>query len=679
MNINFDRKVVLLSIVFTYLFCPIDLYAQEEEWCDSPKKKALKAFERADQRNFRGDASILDLREAIEVDPEYALAHYYLGLIYTERYESAYYMYGPEAKSTKNLANRVIKYFNNSLEFCPDLYYYEAYYQLGIFHFERKEYDIALAYLKSFTESNDKKDSKKWKKADNLLKDAEIYHQLMSNPVPYKPEKVPGVSTSDDEYLPILSPDNKYMYYTKRQFVDTKTLYGKVEKELFIRGKNSYDGTFKKGEVMPHPFNQGQYQGGASISVDNKLIFITVLEVIRVGGAPFNNADIYYSEWQDGEWTELKSVGNHINHQLTWEGQPSISADNSTLYFSCWADTSAHTYIGGHYGGMDLYKSERQEDGSWGIPINLGPSINTSGDEKSPFMHSDSYTLYFTSNGHIGVGGHDIFYSKLENNGSFRQVKNIGYPINTEDDENGFIVSTDGKYGYFSSGMDERSLCVYSFELYKEARPEKVIFVRGESLTGPDAVKNMDIVLKNVATNQETHAVIDEESGEYVGVIAAKEGEDVLMTAKKDGYAFSSQYISSNENIIGKPIEKNLEAKPLQKGESYKINNIQFATNSFELNGQTQAILDEFSEFMTRNPGIEVEIHGHTDNVGDPAKNKILSENRAKSVYQYLLLHDISASRLSYKGFGQSKPVAENTTSEGRAKNRRTEFLITSL
>lgn len=653
--------------------------AQEEEWCDSPKKKAQKAFNQADQRNFRGESSLIDLREAVNLDPEFAMAHYYLGLIYLDRYESSYYMYGPEAKSTKNLANRVINYFNNSLEYCPELYYYEAYFHLGLFHHKRMEYVEALAYLKTFTESNQTRESKKWKTAKRLQDDAEIYQKLVTNPVPYKPKKVPGASTTDDEYLPVLSPDNRFLYYTKRQLVNTKTLYGKVEKELFVRGKNSYDGSFKSSELMPYPFNQGQYQGGASISVDNKLIFITVLEVIRVGGAPFNNADIYFSEMVDGEWTELKSVGNNINHQLTWEGQPSISADNSTLYFSCWADTAAHTYIGGHYGGMDLYKSERQEDGSWGLPINLGPAINTSGDEKSPFMHSDSYTLYFTSDGHIGVGGHDIFYSKLENNGSFEKIINIGYPINTEDNENGFIVSTDGKYGYFSSGMDEQSLCIYSFELYKEARPEKVIFVRGESLSGPEAVKDMDIVLKNVATNKETHAVIDEESGEYVGVIAAKEGEDVLMTAKKDGYAFSSQYISSNEKIIGKPIELDIEAKPLEKGETYEINNIQFATNSYELNNQSQAILEEFSEFLTKNPGIKVEIHGHTDNVGDANTNKILSQNRAKSVYQYLLLQEIESGRLSYKGFGQSKPVADNTTPEGRAKNRRTEFLIISL
>ena len=312
------------------------------------------------------------------------------------------------------------------------------------------------------------------------------------------------------------------------------------------------------------------------MSVDNKLLFITVVEQVNVNGYGFPTQDIYYAEFKEGYWSDLKSCGPNINSMKVWEGQPSISADNRTLYFS----RAINKVIPGeHFGLMDIYKSERQADGSWGKAINLGPEINTAGNEKSPFMHSDSYTLYFSSDMHMGMGGFDIFFSKMDENGTFSRIKNLGYPINTEEDEHGFIVGNDGRYGYFSSMVEEVSLDIYSFELYQEARPEKIVFVKGETISGKEALEGLEIKLKNVNTQKEVDAVLDTETGEYVGVIAVKEDEDVLMTAKKDGYAFTSQYISSDENVVGKPVESKLEVKEIKKGEAYRINNINFATN----------------------------------------------------------------------------------------------------
>ena len=213
---------------------------------------------------------------------------------------------------------------------------------------------------------------------------------------------------------------------------------------------------------MPHPFNRNVYQGGASISVDNKLIFVTVIEQINVNGYGFSNGDIYYSEKHYGEWSELKSLGDNVNSRKIWEGQPSISADNKTLYF---ARAIEKVIPGEHYGLMDIYKSVRNTDGTWSDPVNLGPNINTAGNEKSPFIHSDSYTLYFSSDKHVGMGGFDIFYSKMGEGQEFSKAINLGYPINTKSDEHGFIVSTDGRHGYFSSLLEE-SLDIYSFELF---------------------------------------------------------------------------------------------------------------------------------------------------------------------------------------------------------------------
>jgi len=502
--------------------------------------------------------------------------------------------------------------------------------------------------------------------------------------VPFEPELVKGPSTKYDEYLPMLSPDNRYLFFTRKMPDDTKSSFGKAgNKELFIRSRKNMEGKFSGGIPMPSPFNLGQFQGGVSVSVNNKMLFITIVDVIpyrgknRAGfGQMFDNADIYYSEFKDGEWTKLQSIGSNINTPYTWEAQPSISSDNKTLYFTRVMDPFAPN--------MDIYKSERLPDGSWGNPINLGAPINTDGDEKSPFMHSDSYTLYFSSTGHIGLGGYDIFYSKMnEETGQFKQPVNIGFPINTEKDEHGFIVSRDGDKAYYgSSSKNKKDLNIYSFKLYEKARPKAVAFIKGEILDNNGKVpEGAQIILKNTKTNKETEAMVDKETGEYVGVVTLNKNkdEDIMLTAKKKGYAFSSQLISANSIVIGKPIRtKKVEIKPIKVGETYRINDINFKTNSYAITPQIMSVLNEFIDFLTTNPTLKIKINGYTDNVGKPKENLILSENRAKAVYNYLILEDIAPNRLSYKGFGEKKPVASNKTEKGRAKNRRTEFVVVS-
>ncbi|HCQ30194.1 MAG TPA: hypothetical protein DIU39_07910, partial [Flavobacteriales bacterium] len=511
--------------------------------------------------------------------------------------------------------------------------------------------------------------------------------ELKNNPVPFNPKKVPGVCTQWDEYLPSLSPDNRYLFFTRREIVQNLDDFtGPKWQERFIQSRKIRRDSFSRGIPMPKPFNQGLNQGGASISVDNKMIFITIVQneigcykdIPSMRSHGYANGDIYFTEFKNGEWTPLKSIGSNINGKCTWEGQPSISADNKTLYFARASEPDGKT----NYGGMDLYKVNRLPDGSWSDPINLGPEINTPGNEKSPFMHSDSYTLYFASDGRLGFGGYDIYYTKMKDNGKFETPKNLGYPINTEQDEHGFIVSKDGHKGWFSSKEDGTNLELYYFDLYPEARPEKVVFVEGEIKDQDGNVpEGAQVLLKNTKTDKEIEAVIDEESGKYVAVIAVGDepDEDIMLTAKKKGYAFTSQLITSDEIVTGKPIKtKPTEIKPIEVGESYTINDIHFETNSYQLDKRAMEVLNEFIEFLEMNPTVKIAIHGHTDNVGDPQENLILSENRAKAVYQYLILEGIDPSRLQYKGFGDTKPIVSNNTEEGRAKNRRTEFVITA-
>jgi len=651
------------------LFPFIVLQAQQDWGCKKPSKKAVKLFEAARQYKFAGKGYDM-IVDAIKEDPNYAEALSVLAYLNEKKSKTVSDPY--KAVSKLKTAKG---YYKKTRTACAAYRNYEATYWLANSAYKDKDYTLTRELLEEYLSNAKKVKPNNIEEATSMKNRLDEYQKIFDNPVPFNPVKVAGASTADDEYLPMLSPDNQFLFFTRKTEVDSKSIVGKQQKELFIQSRKKYDGTYSAGIPMPTPFNKGSYQGGSSISIDNKLLFITIVsQTYTKSGVAFSNGDIYYSEFKGGQWLELKSIGRHINGEFTWEGQPSISADNKTLYFA----SARQENVGG--AGMDLYKTERQPDRSWGPAINLGPKINTSGNEKSPFIHSDSYTLYFSSDGHPGVGGQDIFFARINEFGKFNAPTNIGVPINTEEDEHGFMVSTDGAYGYYSSNPESKGLDIYNFELPEYARPDEVVFVKGSvNSKDPDAAKGMTIELKNTETDQVVEGVVDEESGDYVAVVAASKGQDVMMMAKKNGYAFTSQYINSDEDVVGKPMKTTpMEFNPIEEGETYQINNINFATDSYLLNIQVMNILNEFIEFMQENPEVKVAIHGHTDNVGDDEKNLILSTNRAKAVYNYLILEDILPNRLEYKGFGEKKPIASNQTEEGKRKNRRTEFVILS-
>ena len=665
------KKYIVLILISAFA---LSLSAQDD--CPEPKKKAVKSFNAAKSAHNYRDRYLL-LKEAIKIDPNYLEAYDELASINEKKASSA-----NSRQQAQQYINRGLEYLHKIIDVCPNYRGSYAPLKIGTYYFSIREYTKAKPYFRRVLANNEayKKDERY---AYARLEDIDAYETLIRDTVPFNPSKVIGPSTSKDEYLPMLSPDNRYLYFTRKMPDESKGSFDQGDKELFVKSRRIGNGKYSSGIPMPNPFNLGQYQGGVSISVNNKLLFITLVDVIPYRGdnpagykQMFDNADIFFSEFKDGGWSQLASIGSNINTPTTWEAQPSISSDNKTLYF---------TRVTDPFGGdMDIYKSERQPNGSWGDPINLGAPINTPGDEKSPFMHSDSYTLYFSSTGHIGIGGYDIFYSKMnEKTGMFQRPINIGVPINTEKDEHGFIVSRDGDKAYYGSsdgkGKD-KDYNIYSFELYEEARPKKINFVTGEIIDGNGKVpEGAKVLLKNTKTNQEVEAVIDQNTGEYVAVITVNEGEDVLLTAKKEGYAFSSQLISSDEIVVGKAVQtKTTNIKPIEVGEAYQINDIIFATNSYALTPRIIQILDEFIDFLNTNATLKVSINGYTDNVGSSDKNIALSNNRAKAVFEYLVIEEIDGTRLSYKGFGDKNPRASNKTEIGRKKNRRTEFVILS-
>lgn len=660
--------------VLILIFNVVSVFAQDEEKpCQEiENKKAVKAYEQGIDKKFKKEERLAFLKQAIALEPDYVDANFAFAV---ERIKTLIYEDAP--------FKPVEPYFKKVIELCPN-YHSDPYYYLGFIAYEDSNWEEAVKYLKlflSFKSDDDKKFSKDYdayiSQSKQMVRYAKLYNEIMNHPVPFDPNPVAGICTDKDEYLPIISADNEQMLFTRKQPYVNKDLVYETDKELelFSYSKRSTTtGQFDKGKRMPHPFNKNGSEGGATMSIDNNHLFFTTCK--DEGGATVN-CDIYYSDKINGEWTEAQKVPG-INDPERWDSQPTIASDGRTLYF-------ASDRKGGR-GGVDLYVTVKDPvTGVWSKPENMGPTINTNGDEKTPFIHSDFETIYFSSDGQPGVGGFDIFFSKKGADGKWSEPKNIGVPINTVADDLGFFVSTDGHLGYFASNEPSRvkgksvgGYDIYSFELYKEARPEEVAFFRGQiqdvSKGTPGGFK---VEVKDAATKKVTEGMVDSSTGNYSVVVNTKVKNDLILIVKKEDYAFSSKLISKDSLKNSKPVKLNVDVDTLKIGQTYTLNNIYYQTNSAALEPRSLIVIEEFAKFLKENPKLKIEVYGHTDNVGKPQDNLALSTDRAFSVRDKLIEFGIEEKRLlNFKGFGSTKPIADNATEAGRAKNRRTEFAI---
>ncbi|MEO6883292.1 MAG: OmpA family protein [Bacteroidia bacterium] len=669
MNKKRVRKIIFLLPLFAI---PFLLVAQENNCQDSDNKQAVKFYEKGTNiHKYEKQERLDNLQKALQLEPDYAAANFAYAeeLIKTLIYQNAPF------KPTE-------KYFLKVVQTCPH-YHSDPYYFLGFSYYEQEKYNDAITYLNQFIAFKDE-DEKKFSKdydsylsnAKQMLKFATFYANIFKHPVPFDPKPVAGICTPLDEYLPIISPDNQYCFFTRRMPPDQKASVAVSDQliEVFSSSERQSNGIFDRGDAMPPPFNQNSNEGGATISIDNKHLYYTIC---KDEGGQFPNCDIYTSDFVNGEWTEIRNMGPNVNDPVYWDSQPSISADGNTLYFA--SDRP------GGYGKIDIYKTVRDpKTGEWEKAVNLGPTINTAGNEKSPFIHSDSQTLYFSSDGLPGIGGYDIFYSRADSNGKWQTPVNIGYPINTAGDDLGFFASTDGHLGYFASNDPNRvkgtgigGWDIFSFDLYKDARPEKVAFIKGMMKDeNGNVVKNASVEIKDVVTKKKVGVVVDTATGEYAAVVNIQKKHDYILTIRKKGSAFNSQLITSADSFSQKPVVVNFQIKPVVVGKSYELHNIYYETNSSELKKISLSVINEFADFLKLNPKIKIEVQGFTDNVGDEKDNLALSNDRAFTVREVLKQHGIAESRMKFKGYGSSNPIAPNDTDQGRAKNRRTQFLI---
>jgi outer membrane protein OmpA-like peptidoglycan-associated protein len=379
--------------------------------------------------------------------------------------------------------------------------------------------------------------------------------------------------------------------------------------------------------------------------------------------------DIYFSMIDGKNWSLPKNIGAPVNSEY-WESQPSISADGKTLYFV--------SNRPGGIGGMDIWITEMDENGEWGEPYNAGDVINTPGDETTPFIHFDGKTLYFSSNGRPNLGGYDIYLTRIQDDESWSEPVNLGYPINTHRDEMGLTIESNGIRAYYASTATpggEKAL--FYFDLHEAVRPEQVSFLKGrvfDSETRRSLIANYE--LTNLTSGNLVASELTTDEGEFFVCLPA--GFNYGLNISAEGYLFYSEnFPFDGEYSDFQPLVKDIHLRRIKEGEKLVLYNVLFDINSSDLMRQSEAELSKLLALMLNNPSVTVEISGHTDDTGSKEYNQSLSEQRALAVVRYLSEHGVDNSRMTHRGYGMTKPVADNIAPEGRRLNRRTEVMIT--
>ena len=591
--------------------------------------------------------------------------------------KKAYYTALDELRSSNNIAVfnalkseilwRKADFFNAENEGlkviadCPDNFP-KVYYFLGEIAFNRKDYVSADLYLRRSIDLGIS--DPYYSDAMSIYEKAKVLADIIANPVTFNPKIVSGISTISDEYLPIISPDQELSFFTRRSDKSSLNSITNTIVEEFVSSKK-IKGKFEIGQALSSPFNLESNEGGASITIDNRVLYYTKCIRNKKG---YNNCDIYYVTREGNAWSVVQNFSDKISKSDSWESQPTVSSDGKIIIFA--SDRS------GGYGKIDLYEIN-WKDGKWTDPKNLGSAINSNENEKSPYLHTDGKTLFFASTNFPSLGGFDVFYSRMDSLGNWKEPQNIGYPVNTVADEISLFVSTDGNTAYFASNQLDGigGWDIYSFLLHDDAKPERVLFLKGD-LMGENGMvlEDVELEIKNINTNEVT--IVKVNAGTYVSSLTLAEDDDVLITIKKKGYAFNSAYISSNDTSFSSPANLDFELHSLEKGRSFDLSDIYFESNSFQLSSIAKNVIFEFTSYLKLNNNMKIEINGFTDNIGESIVNQILSENRAKVVYELLIANGLDKERLSYNGYGEQFPRVNNTSISNRAQNRRTEFRI---
>lgn len=503
-----------------------------------------------------------------------------------------------------------------------------------------------------------------------------------------------AINTSYPEYSAFISADESMMVLTSRRQNSTGGKIDEQDKWPFEDLYQSFkvNGKWTEAKNFGPIVNTEEHDATAGISADGNTMFIFKFKE-KDGG------DIYVSNLVGNTWTKPEHLNKNINSK-DHESSVSLSYDGKRLYFI--SDRA------GGLGDRDIYYSDKDVKGEWGPAVNAGPVLNTKYAEEGVFIHPDGKTIYFSSKGHNGMGGFDIFRSVFEN-GKWSEPENLGYPINGPDDDVFFVISGSGHHGYFASskpgGFGDKDIYKITF-----LGPEKSPLLMNEdnllaSVTAPVSEFKADkiessgpkmTILKGVISDEQTKQpleatieLVDNSKNEVIAVfksnsttgkylVSLPSGKNYGIAVKRDGYLFHSENFDLPAAANFQEVEKNIELKKIAIGKTITLRNIFFDFDKATIRPESANELDRLIKLLSENPTIKIELGSHTDSKGSDDYNQKLSQSRSQSVVTYLIGKGISADRLVAKGYGETVPVATNDNEEGRQLNRRTDFKILS-
>ncbi len=648
-------KLLLFLIFATHISAQTPIYS-------SQNKKAIKAFEAAidfygTQNNY--PKALESIADALSKDPNFIEPYTLRAQINSEEGQFK------EAIEDYKIALGINPNFNNLM-----------YFNLGNCYYLTGEYEKAESNLQHYV-SHQPRQIELEEKAKKYSIDCAFAKVALKNPVPFTPKNLgANINSPFYEYFPSITADGKTLIFTRNGRTGNGNGNPFDSEEDFYMSTNNANAW-----SMANPLtglNSKSNEGAPSIGANGQFIFFAACPDMNgkylEDKKGFGSCDIFYAQKVGNNWSKPVNVGPPVSTG-NWESQPSFSSDGKTLYFVRGKMTREGVKQ------QDIFMSEIGEDGRFKEPVRLNENINTAEREEAVYIHPDNQTLYFTSDGRAGMGDLDIYFSRRQSDGSWGKAENIGYPINTFNTESGLLVSPNGKTAYFTSDRKEGlgGLDIYEFDLPETAKPKPITYAKGKAFnakTNAPLDAYFELIDLNTGKTMIT-SYADQTTGEFLLTLNA--ASNYVLNASKKGYLFYSDNFSLKDKNTSfeKPFEVKVPLMPIDTGNSVILKNVFFENNQFELKAESKIELNKLAAFLKANPTVKIELGGHTDNIGDKKANKLLSENRAKAVFNYLVTESkIEAARLSFKGYAETKPLAKNDTEDNKAQNRRTEFKI---
>ena len=680
-----NKLLSILIFISTFSFAQ-NVEFTKENFKDQ-KDKLKEAKSNIEKGNGFYDQGTMYYKQAIEpyllankFNPENALLNYKIGNCYL----------------FSNNKLKAIPFLEKAYKLNPKVDA-QIHFALGRAYHLNMEWDKAVDEYKTFQSLTPNLKDNKALYDEVIKKIQECYDgkTLASKPVRVFIDNVgDAINSFFPDYAPLITADESEIFFTSRRATTTGGGIDEFSNEYFedIYFSTKVNGKWTQAQNIGAPINTKRHDAAMGLSPDGQTLFIYYDEK--------GDGNIFQSTLTGTTWSKPERLNKNINTDAH-ESSASISSDGKTLYFVSNRPDGL--------GGRDIWVSTKDDKGKWGKAVNIGPTINTQYDEEGVFIHPDGKTLYFSSKGHNTMGGYDIFKSIFEN-GNWQEPENIGYPINTPDDDVFFVVAANGKHGYYSSfntnGFGEKDIYRITF-----LGPEKQMILNNEdnllaSVAAPvkedvmaTAIQIKEaqlILLKGIITDEVTKnpldatiEIVDNTRNEVIAnfisnsstgkyLVSLPAGKNYGIAVKKDGYLFHSENFVIPATANYEEVKKDIALKSLAAGNKIVLNNIFFDFDKATLRPESTNELQRLVKLMKDNSSLKIEISGHTDSKGTKDYNLGLSENRAKAVVDYLVKEGIKVSRLSFKGYGESQPVATNDTEEGRQLNRRTEFKILS-